>query len=70
MTLGVVAVVAVVGGFLLMWPLAWLFGVMGWPLFHGWGLAHGSFVIAWPLLSGLVFLLGWLLVRSRDNRSL
>lgn len=42
-------------GFLLMLPLAALFNTMNWPLFHSWGLAHGSFVIAWPVLTILSF---------------
>ncbi|MGI4828232.1 MAG: hypothetical protein ACRYFU_08590 [Janthinobacterium lividum] len=41
-------------GFLLMAPLAMLFDAMGWGLFHTWGLLHGSFSIAWPLLALLV----------------
>jgi hypothetical protein len=28
-----------------------LFDAMNWPLFHTWGLAHGSFLFAWPLLT-------------------
>jgi len=47
-------------GFLLMAPLAMLFNAMNWPMFHGWALAHGTFVIAWPALTlvayGLVLL--------------
>ncbi len=42
-------------GFISMWPLGALFEAMHWPVFHGWGLAHGAFVVAWPLLSILVF---------------
>lgn len=49
---------AIVGGFLLMFPLGALFDHMNWPVFHGWGLAHGSFVIAWPLLTALLLVLG------------
>jgi hypothetical protein len=44
-------------GFLLMFPLGALFNAMNWPLFHGWALAHGSFVIAWPLLTVVGFLI-------------
>ena len=32
-------------------PLWMLFDAMNWPLFNGWALAHGSFVIAWPALA-------------------
>ena len=47
--------IAIVGGFGLMWPLGWLFGEMNWPFFHGWALAHGTFMLAWPLLSLLLY---------------
>jgi hypothetical protein len=47
--------VSIVFGFLLMIPLAMLFDAMNWPLFHSWGLAHGSFIIAWPLLTLICF---------------
>ena len=43
-------------GFALMFPLGMLFDDMKWPLFHSWGLAHGSFILAWPALT----LLAWL----------
>ena len=46
---------SIVGGLLLMWPLAALFGANNWPIFHSWGLMHGAFMIAWPVLSGLTF---------------
>ena len=46
---------SIVFGFFLMIPLAMLFDAMNWPLFHSWGLAHGSFIIAWPLLTLLSF---------------
>lgn len=51
-------------GFVLMWPVGWLFGQMGWPMFHGWGMAHGAFVIAWPVLSLLVLAVLLVLVRK------
>lgn len=55
-------VASIVLGFLLMAPLATLFEAMNWPVFHRWGLAHGSFIIAWPVLTliayGLLALLG------------
>lgn len=47
--------VAVPGGFLLLFPLGGLFDTMGWSVFHTWGLVHGSFLIAWPMLSLFVF---------------
>lgn len=50
-----VAGIAIVLGFFLMIPLGWLFNTMEWPLFHSWGLAHGSFIFAWPLLTLLSF---------------
>ena len=54
-------VIAVVAGFLLMWPLGYAYGAFGWPTFHLWGLMHGTFVAAWPTLSILAFLvLGYL----------
>jgi hypothetical protein len=54
-------VIAVVAGFLLMWPLGYAYGTLNWPTFHSWGLMHGSFFSAWPTLSILVFLfLGYL----------
>jgi len=56
---------AFVGGILLMWPLGWLFGVMGWPMFHSWGLAHGSWVIAFPLMILLAYLLIWAALKAR-----
>jgi hypothetical protein len=43
-----------------MFPVGWIFGVMGWPTFHSWGLVHGSFVVAWPMLS----LLSWAVVNA------
>ena len=46
---------SVVLGFFLMIPLAMIFDAMDWPLFHGWGLAHGSFIIAWPLLTWISY---------------
>ena len=46
---------SIVLGFFLMIPLAMLFDAMNWPLFHSWGLAHGSFLIAWPALAAVSF---------------
>jgi hypothetical protein len=65
MPLGLVAIASIVVGFFLMWPLGWLFGVLHWPVFHSWGLVHGSFVVAWPLLSVLCFVAGRFLLRFR-----
>jgi hypothetical protein len=48
-----------------MWPLGWLFGVMDWPVFHSWGLIHGSFVLAWAGLTILFYLVLRLGLRSR-----
>jgi len=55
------SVIAVIAGFLLMWPLGYAYAALGWPTFQLWGLMHGTFVAAWPTLSILVFLaLGYL----------
>ena len=51
------ACLSVAIGFLLMFPLGALFNAMNGPLFHGWALAHGSFVIAWPVLTVVGFLI-------------
>lgn len=42
-------------GFVLMVPLSALFDAMNWPLFQSWGLIHGSFLMAWPMLTVLAF---------------
>lgn len=71
MTTGCLSVViAGVVGFFLMIPLAMLFNAMNWPLFHGWGLAHGSFILAWPLLTLLSFglLRGFRWLRKENSR--
>ena len=49
--LRILAAVAV--GFLLMLVLSAVFTQMGWPVFNGRGLAHGSFLVAWPVLSAV-----------------
>lgn len=46
---------SIVLGFFLMAPLGALFDAMNWSLFHSWGLAHGSFLIAWPALASVSF---------------
>ena len=54
-------VIAIVAGFLLMWPLGQTFTALSLPTFHLWGLSHGTYVAAWPTLSILAFLaLGYL----------
>ena len=54
-------VIAVIAGFLLMWPLGYAWTALSWPTFHLWGLMHGTFVAAWPTFSILTFLaLGYL----------
>lgn len=54
-------VIAVIAGFLLMWPLGYAWTGLSLPTFHLWGLGHGTFVAAWPTLSILTFLaLGYL----------
>src|ERR1043165_4760950 len=54
-------IIAIVAGFLLMWPLGYAWTALSFPTFHLWGLMHGTFVAAWPTLSILVFLaLGYL----------
>jgi hypothetical protein len=50
-----IALVSIILGFFLMIPLSMIFDKMNWPLFHSWGLAHGSFLLAWPLLTLLSF---------------
>ena len=66
------SVIAIVAGYLLMWPLGFAWTALSWPTFHLWGLAHGTFVAAWPTLSIPVFLaLGYLpLFRRIDDTPL
>lgn len=55
------SVIAIVAGYLLMWPLGYAWTARSLPTFHLWGLAHGTFVAAWPTLSILAYLaLGFL----------
>src|SRR4051812_47951853 len=65
-------VIAIVAGFLLMWPLGHAYAALSLPTFHSWGLAHGTFVAAWPTLSILTYLaLGYLpLFRRSDDTPL
>ncbi|MEZ0231499.1 MAG: hypothetical protein ACAH12_01560 [Methylophilaceae bacterium] len=62
---------AVICGFFLMWPLALVFNKFGWAVFHTWGLAHGSFLIAWPLLAKLTYwllgLISWFKVKAENE---
>jgi hypothetical protein len=44
-------VVSWVAGFFLMIPLYLIFDALHWPIFNGWALAHGTFIVAWPLLT-------------------
>lgn len=60
---------SIVLGFFLMMPLGLLFDAMNWPLFHTWGLAHGSFVIAWPVLALVSFGLLHVLIRAWRQRT-
>lgn len=63
--------VSIVCGFFLMAPLGIFFDKMDLPLFHTWGLAHGSFLLAWPMLTVLSFVtIKFLLTRSRKSTSL
>jgi len=62
-------VIASVCGFFLMWPLGLLFDKMNWAVFHSWGLAHGSFFIAWPLLAWAVYLVLTALFRTTASRN-
>lgn len=66
------SVIAIVVGFLLMWPLGLFYTALSLPTFHLWGLGHGTFVAAWPTLSMLTFLtLGYLpLFRRTDDTAL
>ncbi|MBS1802195.1 MAG: hypothetical protein JST28_02450 [Acidobacteria bacterium] len=58
---------SIVLGFLLMIPLSMLFDAMNWPLFHTWGLAHGSFILAWPMLTILSFGILWAAWLAKRN---
>lgn len=50
-------VVSLLVGFLGLLPLGALFDTMNWPVFHTWGLGHGSFVIAAPAIGSVSYLL-------------
>ena len=66
------SVIAIVAGYFLMWPLGFVYVALSLPTFHAWGLAHGTFVAAWPTLSILTFLaLGYLpFFRRTDDTAL
>jgi hypothetical protein len=44
-------------GFLLMYPIGMLFDVLNLPLFNTWALAHATFIVAWPILTAVGFLI-------------
>jgi hypothetical protein len=48
---------ACIGGFMLMFPLGAFFDAINGAVFHSWGLAHGAFLIAWPGLGVVTFVL-------------
>jgi len=49
-------VIAVVAGFFLITPLGYVYDALRLPTFQTYGLLHGSFLSAWPVLSTLSFL--------------
>ena len=55
--IAIYALCSIVAGFFLMVPLAALFDWMRWPHFNAWALAHGGFVLAWPLMACMAFLI-------------
>jgi hypothetical protein len=46
---------AIPTGLVLMLTLGEVFDRMAWPIFHTWGLIHGSFLLAWPVLTLMSF---------------
>jgi hypothetical protein len=60
--------IAVVIGFLAMFPIGTVFDQQNWPVFHSWGLAHGAFTIAWPLFSYVAYRVLSFLVSDREER--
>lgn len=63
-------VIAIVAGYLLMWPLGQAYTALSLPTFHLWGLGHGTFIAAWPTLSIIAFLaLGYLPLFPRTDDS-
>ena len=65
---GPIVLISFVLGFALMWPLGWIFDVMHWPIFHSWGLVHGSFIVAWPALTGISFLCIYTIEKIRQMK--
>ena len=58
LTLRIVASLLI--GFGLLIPLAWIYGIANLPVYHSWGLAHGSVATALPALTLAAFVaLGW-----------
>jgi hypothetical protein len=47
--------VALVLGIVALFPIGVLFDAMGWPLFHSWALAHGSFFVAIPVAAVVAY---------------
>jgi hypothetical protein len=66
------AIIAAVGGFLLLIPLMATFDARNWPLFNDWAIWHGSILVAWPALSVLSFCgirgARWFWERAGSNR--
>jgi hypothetical protein len=50
-------VLSLLMGFLGLLPLGALFDTMNWPIFHSWGLGHGSFLVAAPAIGSITFFL-------------
>lgn len=69
--LGPLAALSIIVGLLLLWPVGWLFDVLHLPVLHSWGIAHGGYVLAWPLASAAFFLVAWAFVawRGRTERN-
>ena len=44
-------------GFIALFPLIIISNAMEWMLFTGWGMSHGGFIIAWPVLSLVAYLI-------------
>lgn len=47
--------VSIAIGMLLLYPLGIFFNKMKWPIFNYWALAHGTFIVAIPILVFVVF---------------
>jgi hypothetical protein len=44
-------------GFVLMYPLGMLFDALNLPFLNTWALAHATFIVAWPILTAVGFLI-------------